>query len=1138
MDTKSPFRSSRIPPHFDATTTPYLRAAAGNRGTSQPLSATAASPHLDPSVYHNRHYFSNELMQYHASLANVQKMRQLNASATHFNKTDDCVGRPVESYRPKSIVYGSAFSDPELNWSRAIQETALRDMRNDMLSPNAIGMGQTKRPKHCSVNLTPKLEDQRVVQYHRSGSYNQGVPANLNHLQMQGRPEPQPFANRFALPGMERTPSLDPSCGGRRESAFSRPASHTESPAAYSSLDMEIRRLQGMITRVEMLREKYKHQEGTLQYPRAHHKTHAQGMHGGPFSAAQPSSLMAWYSEEQMQQATRAGNRSSYLSGYPFQQDVSQLFAQKSGPDKDVSKQRAIQQARCATAPVREFPRDYLPDNHKDGMPRIVEVRSLAQGAGQQAMYPEKPQRLYPEISQPKVTFTPKHSIRLSSESSRNETGSVESLDSGVECMSSPTDAQSQRNLASGYGRFKQLEDMYVKDEAVGRPDSHQSLPCHPLSNPIQLCTPPSTSQLERRPGLALSPPLTKTKRKRVIPNTIVETMAKKPKSGIVNSADETKMPEIGPGHASSVPREENNYALDLSLKKGHTQDRNSPKEPLKSLQTQTHSDNGAMNLSIQYKAGVVVRSKSYPADNCPGILHHHGKAASMEDLVALSVKLANEVPRGKEVRDPKENMSQDQQLETRGRFISKLIRRAEGMLLEGPGSASSSRGNGTPESAAPSDIREFKSTTPKTPTENVGEDRNWTTNSPEDHSSKTPDSAESNPKSRMPGTKNPLYIDVMVNEALRIFMSPPSEEEIERHDMSISFDSPSEKGENPVCNSPGPLIISQDETDNDNCNIPAAASLLREPTKTREMGSTCAAVVSEYTGNKPCQCIEKSLSAQNRTAQSPVTFQSQPLHISKPQPTQNSQFQPAEHSKSHPTQKSTTAPQASGSPTRKMKFPDVRVVVRPLQSIAPKPVTKMSPPILIQALPWVQADNVTKVPTAKQESPPSKPDDSQDNLEGSACSAPNFLIPTEDGFRRMQKVDAKIREIYRVTVQPLEVVQSKNPRKQVLKASYSVYYREMNFPCVLRSEVPFVPTQLLVQDLFPGIKASSVCKAMQHCNILNRYMIRHEQEALQDQLRRRGITSCKLLPLDEFHDKWDEILNRIPSVETPEARN
>ncbi|XP_022097419.1 uncharacterized protein LOC110982927 [Acanthaster planci] len=1161
MDTKHSCRSSRISAHLDAPPTSHLKASDGTPRAAESLSATLTTTDVNPAMYHNRN-FSSEFLKYHTSATNAHKLRQLSVGASDFSSENVSIRGPKvpQDYHSRSMILGSAFTNQDLNWRQSF-----RDMPNELLSPKAVAVDQSKQ---WPINVTPKFEDKHVAEFHMSGACNQSLPSTVNQLQMRGRPDMHPYAmndDRFAFSGITHASSLDLSCGRHRESAFSRPHSHAVSPVAYSSLDMEIRRLRGMITRVEMLREKYKYQEGTLQYPRPLVETYPQEVHSGPLSAVERNGLMPWYMQDQRQQVTCTENRFIHSRGSatPYQQDAPHLYEQKPDKNVNVQKQRVNRRARSATVLDREFQRAYLHETQKDMMPRIVDVRSLAHGDGQ-ATYPEKPHRLHPEISQPKVPCNPKHSMRLSTDS-RNETESVESLDSGVECMSSPTDIQAQRSLVYGYGRLRQMEDMYVKEEPISKLDSHQPLHYQSSFNPRYPCTSHGALYHEQSSDSPSSPLSTaKNTKKRVIQDNVVQAMAKKPKSGVsdLGADDNISKPISNRTHIPcSVAWEENDRALDLRLKKRHTPDRDDPNDSTRNCQMQTHSnpgniaENGAIRLSMRSDTGVVVPSKisqavELCADSCPGILHHHGTATSTEDLVALSVKLANEVPRGKGGKEPSGNMTRNHQLETRGRFISKLMERAEGMLFEGPDSARSTKENETraqvQTTVSTSDSTELKNATSKSLSGNAMQERICTSTARAEHSSKKPNSTEPDPTTRVPGTNNPLYIDIMVNEAFRVFKSPPSDEEIEKQDTSISFDSPGEKKERSMCNSPRPSVIRHNGTDS--FNIPAAASLLSDPTNIDKVAST--SVVSEPTKDKSGPCLEKPRNStprhiQTSEPQPAQTYTQQPTQTatlqnapnSTPHSTQNCTPHPTKNSAPQPNQNSTTTPLPQRSPTVKVKLSDVRVTVRPLQPIAPKPVIQLGSPIHIQAVPRVFAEGLTKVPPTNQQSKSSTADDLRDSSSESTCFAPNFLIPTEDGFRRMQKVDGKTQEIYRVTVQSQEGVQAPISRKQFQKV-YSVYYREMTFPCVLRTDVPFVPTLLLVQDLFPGIKASEVCKAMQHCNILNRYMIRHEQEALQEPLRRRGITSCKLLPLDEFHDKWEEILHHIPNTQTLGAQN
>ena len=147
--------------------------------------------------------------------------------------------------------------------------------------------------------------------------------------------------------------------------------------------------------------------------------------------------------------------------------------------------------------------------------------------------------------------------------------------------------------------------------------------------------------------------------------------------------------------------------------------------------------------------------------------------------------------------------------------------------------------------------------------------------------------------------------------------------------------------------------------------------------------------------------------------------------------------------------------------------------------------------------------------------------------------NAPHIHVPTANGFSRYQKDNRTMREIYRVEMQnepqplDLKVAQKK---KQTINAS-KVVYMQHSFPCVIRSEVPFVPPQMLQEAFFNAVDYGDFNYALQKCGIMHRYMTMHEQGAMSRAcVTRTWNGSCKLVPLDEFDAKFEQITNLLES--------
>ena len=152
--------------------------------------------------------------------------------------------------------------------------------------------------------------------------------------------------------------------------------------------------------------------------------------------------------------------------------------------------------------------------------------------------------------------------------------------------------------------------------------------------------------------------------------------------------------------------------------------------------------------------------------------------------------------------------------------------------------------------------------------------------------------------------------------------------------------------------------------------------------------------------------------------------------------------------------------------------------------------------------------------------------------------STPHIHVPTANGYTRYQKDSNNMREIYRVEVfddaQPLDLkIASK--KKQTISAS-KVVYLQHSFPCVIRSEVPFVSPQMLQEAFFAAVDYADFNYALQKCAIIHRYMTMQEQGAMSRAcVTRTWNGSCKLVPLDEFDSKFEQITSLLEHGEEEE---
>lgn len=95
---------------------------------------------------------------------------------------------------------------------------------------------------------------------------------------------------------------------------------------------------------------------------------------------------------------------------------------------------------------------------------------------------------------------------------------------------------------------------------------------------------------------------------------------------------------------------------------------------------------------------------------------------------------------------------------------------------------------------------------------------------------------------------------------------------------------------------------------------------------------------------------------------------------------------------------------------------------------------------------------------------------------------------------------------------------------KKPFVSAFIIIYKNISLPGVLRSGVPFVPPRMVQDGMFPDESFEEFCHALQDCNIMQRYMTVLERTALLNDLKRNKISSCKLVSLEEFHQKYDNI--------------
>ena len=209
------------------------------------------APPMQPIMYNTRRPY-----QYQSSVSAVHKLQQF---AANNNST---MNPGAANYSRRSLVSTSAFSDPTMNWSTAVQKTTIREMQQQrVVTGNPMVLD--KRPQHWpgGIGLPPPLKElTRSIPY----SHNQSVPQHFSPF--QDIPGKSAGNHMYPNSSAQQRGCPDQQYGGYHHSAFTRPSAST-SPV--NSLDVEINRLRGMITRVEMLREKYKYQEGALNYPNA-----------------------------------------------------------------------------------------------------------------------------------------------------------------------------------------------------------------------------------------------------------------------------------------------------------------------------------------------------------------------------------------------------------------------------------------------------------------------------------------------------------------------------------------------------------------------------------------------------------------------------------------------------------------------------------------------------------------------------------------------------------------------------------------------------------------------------------------------------------------------------------------------------
>ena len=115
----------------------------------------------------------------------------------------------------------------------------------------------------------------------------------------------------------------------------------------------------------------------------------------------------------------------------------------------------------------------------------------------------------------------------------------------------------------------------------------------------------------------------------------------------------------------------------------------------------------------------------------------------------------------------------------------------------------------------------------------------------------------------------------------------------------------------------------------------------------------------------------------------------------------------------------------------------------------------------------------------------------------------------------------------------PLEPSSAKKPSV----SSYFIIYKDVSLPGVVRSGVPFVPPKMLQDGMFPSKTFEIFCHALQESNIMQRYMTVLERAALLPDLRHNKISSCKLVSLEEFHERYDNIKLLMQKEDSDEVK-
>ncbi|XP_041465443.1 uncharacterized protein LOC121416064 [Lytechinus variegatus] len=130
------------------------------------------------------------------------------------------------------------------------------------------------------------------------------------------------------------------------------------------------------------------------------------------------------------------------------------------------------------------------------------------------------------------------------------------------------------------------------------------------------------------------------------------------------------------------------------------------------------------------------------------------------------------------------------------------------------------------------------------------------------------------------------------------------------------------------------------------------------------------------------------------------------------------------------------------------------------------------------------------------------------------------LVRPVAERVHSPELIDTVIGPFHIIQKPPVEQPSSKKPSV----SAFIIIYKKISLPGILRSGVPFVPPRLLQIGIFPKETFEEFCHALQDCNIMQRYMTVLERSALFTDLKHNKISSCKLVSLEEFDQKYENI--------------